>query len=79
MGLTYFGAIVEQVRYRADNFITHRHGDPAAAMVPMPVCAAWKRQRQEFFNQIRNMQREADLEPDTADRLAARAVATARA
>ena len=67
------------MQYQGDIFIIHRHGDPAAAMVPMPVCAAWKRQRQEFFKQIRNMQREADLEPDTADRLAARAVATARA
>lgn len=67
------------MQYQAGNFITHRHGEPAAAMVPMPVCEAWKRQRQELFDQIQHMQRKADLEPDAADRLAASAVVAARA
>lgn len=39
---------------------------------------AWKRQRQELFAQIRDMQREADLEADEADRLAAEAALAAR-
>jgi antitoxin (DNA-binding transcriptional repressor) of toxin-antitoxin stability system len=74
-----FGTMVEQVQYQGDTFIIHRHGKPAAAMVPLPVYEAWKRQRQELFDQIRQIQRKADLEPDEADRLAAGAVAAARA
>lgn len=46
-------------------------------MVPMVVYEAWKRQRQELFDQIREMQRQADLDPDEAEQLAAEAVATA--
>ena len=60
-------------------YIISRHGKPAAAMVPVAVYEAWKRQRQELFNQIREIQQEADLDPDEADRLAADAVAAARA
>jgi prevent-host-death family protein len=74
-----FGTMVEQVQYQGDTYIISRHGKPAAAMVPMAVYEAWKRQRQELFDQIRQMQQEADLEPDEADRLAAEAVAAARA
>jgi prevent-host-death family protein len=74
-----FGTMVEQVQYQGDTYIISRHGKPAAAMVPMAVYEAWKRQRQELFDQIREMQREADLAPDEADRLAAEAVAAARA
>jgi prevent-host-death family protein len=74
-----FGTMVEQVQYQGDTYIISRHGKPAAAMVPVAVYEAWKRQRQELFDQIREMQREADLEPDQAERVAAEAVAAARA
>lgn len=72
------GALVEQVQYQGDAFVIHRHGKPAAAMVPIPVYEAWKRQRQEFFDQIRELQQEAGLDPAEAECLAAEAVAAAR-
>ena len=74
-----FGTMVEQVQYQGDTYIISRHGKPAAAMVPVAVYEAWKRQRQELFDQIREMQREADLEPAEAEQVAAEAVAAARA
>lgn len=73
-----FGSMVEQVQYQGDTYIISRHGKPAAAMVPMAVYEAWKRQRQQLFDQIREMQQEADLDPDEADRLATEAVTAAR-
>ncbi|MCP4168112.1 MAG: type II toxin-antitoxin system Phd/YefM family antitoxin [Chloroflexi bacterium] len=74
-----FGTIVEQVLFQGDAYIISRHGRPAAAVVPVQVYEAWKRQRQELFETIRNMQEQANLEPDEAERLAAEAVAAARA
>ena len=46
---------------------------------PVKVYENWRRQREEFFGLIREMQAEADLEPDEADRLAAEAVTAVRA
>jgi len=71
-------SIVEQVQ-RGDAYIISRHGQPAAAIVPIAVYEQWKRQRSEFFALIRQAQERAELEPDEADRIAAEAVRAARA
>jgi len=73
-----FSRIVEQVQYRGDSYIIERHGTPAAAMVPLEVYEDWKRQREAFFDLLRQMQEEADLSPAEADRLAADAIAAVR-
>lgn len=73
-----FSKIVEQVQHRGDSYIINRHGKPAAAVVPVQVYETWKRQRDEFFNQIRGLQQQADLDPEEAERLAAQAVASVR-
>ena len=72
------GDLVEKVQYQGDTFIISRRGVPAAAMVPIQVYENWKRQREELFSLIRNMQEEADLSPEDAELLAAEAVAAAR-
>lgn len=64
-----FSNIVEQVQYQGDTYIIQRHGKPAAAVVPVEVYKAWKRQRQEFFDLVRGMQQRADLDPEEAERL----------
>jgi prevent-host-death family protein len=74
-----FSTIVEQVQYQGDSYIISRHGKPAVAVVPIEVYRSWKRQRSEFFDLVREMQQEADLTPEQADRLAAQAVAAIRA
>ena len=73
-----FSSIVEQVRYQRDSYIISRHGKPVAAVVPIGVYETWKRQRDELFDLIRQMQQEANLPSEEADRLAAEAVAAAR-
>jgi prevent-host-death family protein len=74
-----FSSIVEQVQFKGDTFIISRHGKPAAAVVPVHVFEGWKRQRRELFDRIREMQQEADLEPEAAESISAEAVAAARA
>ncbi len=39
---------------------------------------AWKRERSQFFKSIRQVQQEANLEPEDADRIAAEAVRAVR-
>ncbi len=74
-----FSQIVEQVQYQGDSYIIDRHGTPAAAVVPLKVYEDWKRQRKKFFDLLRQMQKEADLPPEEADRLAAEALKAVRA
>ena len=74
-----FSTIIEQVQYQGDSYIISRHGKPAAAVVPVQVYETWKRQRDEFFDLIRQAQQEANLAPEDAERLAAEAVAAVRA
>ena len=74
-----FSKIVDEVQHRGDIYIISRHGKPAAAVVPMEVYESWKRQRDEFFKLIREMQQGARLAPDEAERIAAEAVAVVRA
>ena len=70
--------IIEQVQYRGDAYLISRHGKPAAAVVPVQVYESWKRERDEFFDLVREIQQRADLEPEEAERLAAEAVAAAQ-
>ncbi len=74
-----FSNLIEQVQHQRDSYIISRHGKPAAAVVPIEVYENWKRQREELFDLIRQMQQEANLTPEEADRLAAEAVAAVRA
>ena len=73
-----FSVLVEQVQYQGDTYIINRHGKPAAAVVPIQVYEAWKRQRSEFFDFIRQAQEQADLSPEEAEQLAADAVKAIR-
>ena len=74
-----FSTVIEQVQYQGDSYIISRHGKPAAAVVPMEVYENWMRQREEFFDLVRQAQQEASLAPEQAERLAAEAVAAIRA
>lgn len=48
--------IVDGVRYDGENYVIVRHGQPAAAIVPLEVYRQWKRERQELFDVIRKTQ-----------------------
>lgn len=74
-----FGDLVEQVQYQGDTYIISRNGRPAAAVVPIEVYESWKKDRQAFFDLIRQAQEQSPLAPEEADRLASEAIAEVRA
>jgi len=71
--------IVDQVQHQGDTYLISRYGKPAAAVVPVEVYESWQRQREAFFDLIRESQKEAGLSPEEAERVAAETVAAIRA
>lgn len=51
-----FSDIIDQVQYKGETYLISKHGKPAVAVVPIEVYAAWKRQRTQFFDTIRQIQ-----------------------
>lgn len=58
-------SIVDRVSYQGDNYIIVRHGQAAAAVVPMDVYRRWKEERHALFQTIREVQAaNPDAAPD---------------
>ncbi len=68
------GEIVDQVQSQGNTFIVSRNGKPTAAIVPLQVYEAWKEQRKAFFEAVREMQKQANLNLEEAKHLADEAV-----
>jgi prevent-host-death family protein len=49
-------SIVDQVKYKGENYVIVRRGEPAAAVVPMELYEQWKAERQRLFATIRSVQ-----------------------
>ena len=73
-----FSKLIERVQLQGDTFLILRHGKPVAALVPTQLYNNWKRQRIELFDTVREIQTEANLDPEEAARLATEAVAVVR-
>ena len=57
--------LVESVQYQGDAYVINRHGKPAAAVVPIEVYETWLRQRELFFDMIRELQESnKDVDPE---------------
>ena len=48
--------IVDGVTYKGDHYVIVRHGQEAAAVVPIEVYRRWKAEREELFAVIREVQ-----------------------
>ena len=48
--------IIDRVKYKGENYIIVRHGQEAAAVVPMDVYHRWKADREQLFKVIREVQ-----------------------
>ena len=60
-----FAQMIDEVKYKGDNYIIVRHGEPAAAVVPMEVYLQWKREREDLFDVIRSVRAQnAGADPD---------------
>ena len=73
-----FSSIIKDVQYRSGAYVIKRHGEKAAAVVPVQVYLDWKKQRKGFFDQIREIQGRAELSPTKASQLAAEAIEAVR-
>lgn len=51
-----FSGVLEEVQYRGHTYIINRRGKPVAAVVPLEVYENWKRQRERFFDTVREIQ-----------------------
>jgi len=52
-----FSGLVDRVQHQGDAYIISRHGEPAAAVVPLEVYKRWKEERERLFDTIRSIQR----------------------
>jgi prevent-host-death family protein len=48
--------IIDRVTYKGENYVIVRHGQEAAAVVPIDVYRHWKTEREELFAVIREVQ-----------------------
>jgi len=48
--------IIDDVKYKGDNYVIVKHGQPAAVVVPVDLYRRWKEEREELFALIREMQ-----------------------
>ena len=78
----YLARIVEGAEHRGENWVILRHGQPAAAVVPMDVYHRWVHERGSLFEAVRKAQAAneyADPDEVMADVLSAqRAVRASR-
>jgi len=51
-----FARIIDAVQHKGDNYVIVRHGQPAAAVVPIEVYSRIKQEREELFATIREIQ-----------------------
>lgn len=73
-----FSKVINNVQYQGESYIISRHGEDAAAIVPLQVYQNWIKQHENFFNSIREIQSAANLDPKQAKKLAKEAVTHTR-
>ena len=60
-----FKTILDEVQYSGDKYLINRHGEPAAAIVPVQIYENWKQQRQRLIELIQDVQSaNQDADPD---------------
>lgn len=74
-----FGKLLRDVETRGDKIVVERNGQPVAAVVPIELYHQWKKRREAFFEQMREIARRVNVSPAEADRLAQEAVEAVRA
>ncbi len=73
-----FGKIMQNVLAKGERYFIKRHGETIAVVVPVEVYEQWQKGRARFFETLRTAQKNANLKPDEAERLAKDAVTAVR-
>lgn len=64
-----FGDLLQGVSDKGERYVVEQDGVPLAAVVPFALYSQWKRRREGFFGQIREMAGRANLSEAEATRL----------
>ena len=60
-----FSQMIDDVKYRGNDYVIFRRGEPAAAIVPFERYLQWKQERDELFDTIRSIRElNASTDPD---------------
>ncbi len=83
MGITearkLLAELIDQVEFRNEQVVILRHGQPAAALVPMDVYRRWQAEREQLFAAMRAIQdANTAADPEQAERDALEAQQAAR-
>jgi prevent-host-death family protein len=73
-----FGKVLQDVLANGDKVIVERHGEPVAVVVPVAVYEQWQRNRQEFFDKVREMAEHANVPEAEAEVLVKDAIKAVR-
>ena len=73
-----FSRVINEVQYGGESYIISKHGEEAAAVVPLEVYRAWQQEREAFFDTLRSLQAGAALDPQEAEQLADEALRASR-
>lgn len=74
----HFGELIDGVK-SGEKFVITEHGKQVAAVVPLAIYETWKKDREEFFNMLHDMQDTANLSGYEAVELANKTVKAVRA
>ncbi len=64
-----FGKVIQEVLTKGDKYIIERHGEEVAVVVPVEIYKQWKQDRDKFFEELSELQGEANMSPEEADDL----------
>lgn len=73
------GKLLQDVATNGDKVIVERHGEPVAVIVPVELYKQWQRNREEFFNWLREVSERINANEDEAEQLIEEAKQAVRA
>lgn len=73
-----FGKVLRNVMRNGDSFIVESHGEPVAAVVPIHILQSWERERQAFFDHMREVSTRAGRSEEEAAELVTQAIGRVR-
>lgn len=69
-----FGKVLRDVIRDGESFVVESHGEPVAAVVPLHVLQSWERERQAFFDHMREVSARAGRSDEEAAAIVATAI-----
>jgi len=74
-----FGKILETVGYKGGSVVVEKNGEELVAIVPVEMLRQWEREREAFFEEMREVSERSDLSEEETTKLVAEAVQAIRA